>query len=138
MPLHKRVTTMLIGCLVLTLPISWPAAGSSGTVPGDPPLFPPLFNDGHVHLTNYVQEGVSAQKLLSVMGTQVGRATLFGLPLQQQWSYRVTGKNAPTYYLQTDAPLYYYSFTDAWIASAYLSPWHTGLSRRSNKPALIP
>ena len=27
----------------------------------------------------------------------------------------------PTYYLQTDAPLYYYSFTDAFIAMAYLS-----------------
>ena len=26
---------------------------------------------------------------------------------------------APTYYLQTDAPLYYYSFTDAYIAIAY-------------------
>src|SRR5204863_1166923 len=28
---------------------------------------------------------------------------------------------APTYYLNTDAPLYYYSFTDAWIAMAYKS-----------------
>ena len=27
----------------------------------------------------------------------------------------------PTYYLQTDAPLYYYSFTDAFIAMAYRS-----------------
>ena len=26
---------------------------------------------------------------------------------------------APTYYLHTDAPLYYYSFTDAYIASVY-------------------
>ena len=28
---------------------------------------------------------------------------------------------APTYYLDTDAHLYYYSFTDAYIAMAYLS-----------------
>jgi len=28
---------------------------------------------------------------------------------------------APTYYLHSDAPLYYYSFTDAWIAMAYKS-----------------
>ena len=28
---------------------------------------------------------------------------------------------APTYYLNSDAPLYYYSFTDAWIATAYKS-----------------
>jgi hypothetical protein len=41
--------------------------------------------------------------------------------LQQQWSYRVDGDKAPRYYLDTDAPLYYYSFTDAWIAMAYKS-----------------
>jgi hypothetical protein len=46
---------------------------------------------------------------------------LFGIPLQQQWSYGNTGDFAPTYYLQTDAPLYYYSFTDAYIAMAYKS-----------------
>ena len=32
-----------------------------------------------------------------------------------------SGEFAPTYYLQTDAPLYYYSFTDAHIASVYRS-----------------
>ncbi|MGE6761485.1 amidohydrolase family protein [Corallococcus interemptor] len=80
-----------------------------------------LFNDSHVHLTNYVQEGSDIRDLLRVMGNKVGRATLFGIPLQQQWSYRVSGSAAPTYYLQTDAPLYYYSFTDAFIANAYLS-----------------
>jgi hypothetical protein len=55
------------------------------------------------------------------MGNKVGRSTVFGLPLQQQWSYRVTGDNAPTYYLDTDAHLYYYSFCDAYIAMAYKS-----------------
>ena len=52
---------------------------------------------------------------------RVGRSTLFGIPLQQQWSYANSGDFAPTYYLQSDAPLYYYSFTDAVIASAYRS-----------------
>jgi hypothetical protein len=46
---------------------------------------------------------------------------LFGIPLQQQWSFRVDGNRAPTYYLNSDAPLYYYSFTDAWIAMAFKS-----------------
>jgi hypothetical protein len=55
------------------------------------------------------------------MGDKTGRSTLFGIPLQQQWSYRVDGDNAPTYYLNSDTPLYYYSFTDAWIATAYRS-----------------
>jgi hypothetical protein len=55
------------------------------------------------------------------MGHRVGRVAIFGIPLQQQWSYRVDANNAPTYYLNSDAPLYYYSFTDAWIAMAYKS-----------------
>jgi predicted TIM-barrel fold metal-dependent hydrolase len=55
------------------------------------------------------------------MGSKVGRVALFGIPLQQMWSYENSGEFAPTYYLQSDAPLYYYSFTDAWIASAYRS-----------------
>ena len=54
-------------------------------------------------------------------GDKVGRVALFGIPLQQTWSYGNTGDFAPTYYLQTDAPLYYYSFTDAYIAMAYRS-----------------
>ncbi len=41
--------------------------------------------------------------------------------MQQQWSYANSGDFAPTYYLHTDAPLYYYSFTDAYIASQYRS-----------------
>jgi hypothetical protein len=56
-----------------------------------------------------------------MLGTTIGRSTLFGIPLQQQWSYGNTGDFAPTYYTQTDAPLYYYSFTDAQIAMAYKS-----------------
>jgi hypothetical protein len=51
----------------------------------------------------------------------VHRSTLFGIPLQQQWSYANSGDFAPTYYLQSDAPLYYYSFTDAYIAMTYRS-----------------
>jgi hypothetical protein len=80
-----------------------------------------LVHDAHVHLTNYIQEGPDVRDFLKVMGTKVGRAVLFGLPLQQSWSYANTGDYAPTYYLQTDAPLYYYSFTDAFIAMAYKS-----------------
>ena len=79
-----------------------------------------LFNDSHFHLTNYVQKGTDIKKYLEIMGDKVGRSTLFGIPLQQTWSYENSGDFAPTYYLQSDAPLYYYSFTDAFIANAYL------------------
>ncbi len=37
------------------------------------------------------------------------------------WDYGNSGDYSPTYYLQSDASLYYYSFTDANIAMAYLS-----------------
>jgi hypothetical protein len=80
-----------------------------------------LFNDAHFHLTNYVQEGTEIGKYLAIMGEKVGRSTLFGIPLQQTWSYENSGDFAPTYYLQTDAALYYYSFTDAFIAMAFRS-----------------
>ncbi|HYR08356.1 MAG TPA: amidohydrolase family protein, partial [Longimicrobium sp.] len=81
----------------------------------------PQFNDSHFHLTNYVQEGTEIRDFLRIMGNRVPRSTLFGIPLQQTWSYANSGSYAPTYYLQTDAPLYYYSFTDAYIAQAYRS-----------------
>lgn len=78
-------------------------------------------HDSHFHLTNYVQEGTDIRDFLAIMGDKVGRVALFGIPLQQMWSYENSQDFAPTYYLQSDAPLYYYSFTDAWIASAYRS-----------------
>jgi hypothetical protein len=84
-----------------------------------------LFNDAHFHLTNYVQQGTDIRKYVEeVMGDKVCRSTVFGIPLQQTWSYENSGDFAPTYYLQSDAPLYYYSFTDAYIARVYqkLSP----------------
>src|SRR6266566_8402926 len=81
----------------------------------------PLVNDSHFHLTNYIQEGADIHEFLKIMGNKVGRVALFGIPLQQQWSYQNSGDLAPTYYLQTDSPLYYYSFTDAYIAMVYRS-----------------
>jgi Amidohydrolase len=79
------------------------------------------FNDSHFHLTNNIQEGPGIHEFLDMMGNKAGRVALFGVPLQQEWSYRVDGDRAPSYYLHSDAPLYYYSFTDAAIAMAYKS-----------------
>ena len=78
-------------------------------------------NDVHFHLTNYIQEGTNIHDFVKIMGDKVGRVALFGIPLQQTWAYGNSGDFAPTYYLQSDAPLYYYSFTDAYIAMAYRS-----------------
>jgi hypothetical protein len=79
------------------------------------------FNDSHFHLTNNIQEGPGIREFLNMMGDKAGRVAVFGVPLQQEWSYRVDGDRAPSYYLHSDAPLYYYSFTDATIAMEYKS-----------------
>jgi len=94
------------------------------------------FYDSHFHLTNYIQEGIDIHRFLEIMGTRVGRSTLFGIPLQQQWSYGNSGDFAPTYYLHSDAPLYYYSFTDAYIATVYRS-LTIGRSHRKSRHASI-
>jgi predicted TIM-barrel fold metal-dependent hydrolase len=78
------------------------------------------FNDSHFHLTNYIQEGPPVADVAKLMGSRVCRSTLFGIPLQQMYSYQLSGDFVPTYYLDTDAPLYYYSLVDAMIAKAYL------------------
>ncbi len=85
--------------------------------------------DAHFHLTNYIQEGITASEYLKMMDGVVERSTLFGIPLQQTWSYENSGDDAPKYYLDTDAPLYYYSFTDAYIATQYLSLPEEGRKR---------
>jgi hypothetical protein len=103
-------------CLAVFLPTWSSIAGAQ-----DNGLDQPLANDVHFHLTNHIQQDTDIHDFLRIMGSKVGRVALFGIPLQQQWSYRSDGDRAPTYYLHTDAPLYYYSFTDAWIAMSYRS-----------------
>jgi predicted TIM-barrel fold metal-dependent hydrolase len=113
-PRSRWLGWLALAATLLLAAFSLPAAQT-------PPKTDYLFNDAHVHLTNYIQEGTTVQAFLKVMGDKVDRATLFGIPLQQEWSYALDGDRAPTYYLQSDAPLYYYSFTDASIAMAYKS-----------------
>ena len=109
MSLHVRVSiAFVMWAMALTPPLT-----------AQQPPGADEFNDSHFHLTNYVQEGIDVHQFLQIMGRRVSRSTLFGIPLQQQWSYANSGDFAPTYYLQSDAPLYYYSFTDAYIASLY-------------------
>jgi hypothetical protein len=112
---RPAIFLLLAFVLVSARPVTHSAAprGTEGS--------PTEFNDSHFHLTNYIQEGITPQTFLRIMGSRVGRSTLFGIPLQQEWSYGNSGDYAPTYYLQSDAPLYYYSFTDAYIAQAFRS-----------------
>jgi hypothetical protein len=115
----RRAGVLAIGVALIVMLSAGPATAQSGS--SSPPAGSYELNDSHFHLTNYVQEGTDIHDFLKIMGTKVGRVALFGLPLQQMWAYENTGDFAPTYYLQTDAPLYYYSFTDAYIAMTYRS-----------------
>jgi hypothetical protein len=112
---RRNATAVFVFIFVLL----WSGLAKPQSAPSTPSPFE--VNDSHFHLTNYVQEGTDIHKFLEIMGTKVGRVALFGIPLQQQWSYRNAGDRAPTYYLESDSPLYYYSFTDAYIAMAYKS-----------------
>ncbi|HEX7288738.1 MAG TPA: amidohydrolase family protein [Candidatus Angelobacter sp.] len=112
--------TALIVRLAIVLLLVWCNWSAAQTSPAAPPSGYEL-NDSHLHLTNYVQEGTDIHKFLEIMGNKVGRVAIFGIPLQQEWSYRNSGDRAPAYYLASDSPLYYYSFTDAMIAMAYKS-----------------
>jgi predicted TIM-barrel fold metal-dependent hydrolase len=118
---HRALRVAWVALVSLGLAAGSAPAQTSGT--GKTRAAPTAYemNDVHFHLTNYIQEGTDIHDFLKIMGTRVGRVALFGIPLQQMWSYENTGDYAPTYYLQTDAPLYYYSFTDAAIAMAYKS-----------------
>ena len=113
---QRSTATVSVVALALAL-----ALAKSGPLAGQQPNAASEFNDSHFHLTNYIQEGIDLQQFLTIMGNRVPRSTLFGIPLQQQWSYANSGEFAPTYYLHSDAPLYYYSFTDAYIAMLYRS-----------------
>src|ERR1700743_2148750 len=115
MIIQRNITYALLFWIVLF----FHTGSTFGQGNGSPDSY--LYNDSHFHLTNYIQEGISARRFLELMGDKVGRSTLFGIPLQQQWSFQNSGLFGPSYYLQTDAPLYYYSFTDAFIAMQYLS-----------------
>ncbi len=106
--LHLAAVALI---LVAAAPVSAQDPGCAGA----------KYSDSHFHLTNYIQEGTDVKDYVRMMGSSVCRSTLFGIPLQQEWAYGNSGGFAPTYYLQSDAPLYYYSFTDAFIAMAYRS-----------------
>src|SRR5438045_9316681 len=106
----------LAACVLISL-LVWSSPGAAQDISQEQPIA----NDVHFHLTNYAQEGTDIHDFLKIMGTRVGRVALFGIPLQQMWDKNNTGDFAPTYYLASDAPLYYYSFTAALIAMTYRS-----------------
>jgi predicted TIM-barrel fold metal-dependent hydrolase len=119
MPRRFRFRSVAVPSAFLALALLALSVVRAGPLDAQAPGAADTFNDSHFHLTNYIQEGITPHAFLQIMGSRVSRSTLFGIPLQQEWSYANSGDFAPTYYLHSDAPLYYYSFTDAYIAAVY-------------------
>jgi hypothetical protein len=119
MPMRLCTSLRLAALATAIIAVAIPSGPATAQAPAAASSY--VVNDAHFHLTNYIQEGTEIHDFLAIMGDKVGRSVVFGLPLQQTWSYGNTGDFAPWYYLQTDAPLYYYSFTDAAMAMAYRS-----------------
>ena len=80
---YRRVA-ILAACAVLaalaTARVPIAAQSSSAQIPSEASEF----YDSHFHLTNYVQQGITPREFLRIMGSRVGRSTIFGIPLQQQ------------------------------------------------------
>src|SRR5262245_55377615 len=97
--LRAVVRPRRIATLLARLPIAFFLVWCNLIAAQSRPIAPEGFevNDSHFHLTNYIQEGTDIHKFVHIMGTKVGRVALFGIPLQQQWSYRNSGDRAPTY-----------------------------------------
>jgi predicted TIM-barrel fold metal-dependent hydrolase len=115
---------LVIMAVFLSISVTYAQKKKAATKTEPTPVAAPInyeLHDSHFHLTNYVQEGIDINKQLENMGNRVGRVALFGIPLQQLWSFGNSGNFAPTYYLASDDPLYYYSFTDAYIAMTFKS-----------------
>src|SRR5688572_18033379 len=87
-PQRRRVRRGYAEKLVLVFGISI-VFGSSAPTTAQARSNDYLFNDTHFHLTNYIQEGIDIRDFLTTMGDKAGRVAIFGIPLQQQWSYRV-------------------------------------------------
>ena len=102
----------------------WLALGAGASTRKAPRLPPSSdtssyeFNDSHFHLTNYIQRGHGRSRFLKIMGDTRRARRAVRHSAAAGVDDAVSGDNAPTYYLHTDAPLYYYSFTDAYIAMA--------------------
>lgn len=75
--------------------------------------------DNHLHLLNFVQKSEGIEPLIKAMDEAgVQKAVIFGLPLVKMWT--AADPVQPTYYLDTDSRLYYYSGTDFIVAHELL------------------
>jgi len=75
--------------------------------------------DNHLHFFNFIQRTDGFENLIKAMDEAgVQKSVLFGMPLAKMWTE--ADPFQPTYYLDTDSRLYYYSATDFILAHELL------------------
>ena len=103
------ITLVTAGCRPVTAPAARPEpANPAGAVV-----------DSHLHYYDFTQHTDGFSALVAAMdAASVDRAVIFGMPIVKMWSE--SDPIRPAYYLDTDAPAYYYAATDLLLANALL------------------
>ncbi len=102
------------------------SAGLTASVDAQPQ--PYRYADAHLHYLDFFQDSEGMPALFSAMEVAgVEHVALMGMPLTKKWHENEPRR--PRYYLGDDAPLYWYSATDAILAEAVRS-LPTGQRRR--------
>jgi len=71
--------------------------------------------DAHLHVVDFAQETPGAECLLHYMDqANIPKAVIYGLPVTKQFG--ATERAVPHYYMDNDAPCYYYGYTDVLVA----------------------
>ena len=100
------IVTLMAGCKPITAPPVLSAAN-------------PNVIDSHLHYFDFTQQTDGFGALVQAMdAAHIGRAVVFGMPIVKMWPESEPIR--PAYYLDTDAPAYYYSATDLLMANQLL------------------
>ena len=100
----------VVACVpVRTLPVPSPAPENSAGV----------VVDSHLHYYDFTQQSDGFPALVAALDDSgIDRAIIFGMPIVKMWSE--SDPIRPAYYLDTDAPAYYFSATDLLLANELL------------------
>lgn len=79
---------------------------------------PYRYTDAHVHVLDFFQQGEPLTRLIERMNAAgVGDAMISGVPLMKKW--HESEPQQPRYYAGDDAEMYWYSATDAYLATRW-------------------
>lgn len=84
------------------------------------PLAERIYSDAQLHYVNFVQETDGMEALFAAMDeARIQDVAIMGLGVAKKWEE--SAPREPRYYMGDEAPVYYYSATDALLATAILA-----------------